>query len=487
MRFFPFPIIAQCKGWNYKTISLDWCPCSHNNTEQSANIVLQWLVIKSKRLFPYDLVCWEAPKAQSGGRWAGAGLETGGLSSAQEEELQEGVWSWQRTCARPLSAPLLPSQAPPPPARPVPRRTAPRSLLAQWSEVWGNRGQAQEEAMPVSSTSFTALVVKDKANPGRLSVRDILGGGNCCWPVWRGCAIRPASGCKARFKAADYQAIYLEVWAFSLGLRLPGGGLLPHLSVSSSQGRRRVARHLEPSTSCHRLWNLPLIEALRMESGDIFCQIGFAWKNEGGKLMPPNFSHTDDFVEDLKGCVVQVTCARCCFLAQCSDEGMRTKLATADEKGINRGKEGRREWVDTGLIAVFYSPSPQLTPQLIFFISFSLRQSTQLNDLLPTRKMERCDARKRNPHAPLHLVLLEREGRECRDVGNTLDWSRHHCGSFGSGQRTIVMIAPPATLSQPSSLSRTNTNLIPINSTPDTITITKAIIITNVKWTEVWF
>ena len=91
--------------------------------------------------------------------------------------------------------------------------------------------------------------------------------------------------------------------------------------------------------------------------------------------------------------------------------------------------------------------------------------------------------RKMNTHDPLHFVKLEGDGRECRDVGNTLDQSRHHCGSFGSGQWTVVMIAPrhTVTLSQPSSLSRTNTNLIPINSTPDTITITKAIIITNVK------
>ena len=43
-------------------------------------------------------------------------------------------------------------------------------------------------------------------------------------------------------------------------------------------------------------------------------------------------------------------------MPQCSDEGVRAKLGTGDEKGINRRKEGRGEWVDTAsLIAVSYS------------------------------------------------------------------------------------------------------------------------------------
>ena len=135
--------------------------------------------------------------------------------------------------------------------------------------------------------------------------------------------------------------------------------------------------------------------------------------------MPPNFSHTDDFVEDLKGCVVQVTCARCCFLAQCSDEGMRTKLATADEKGINRGKEGRREWVDTGLIAVFYSPSPQLTPQLIFFIGFIFSASVNTAEQSATNEKDgevRCQEKESTRPAPLGHVGKRGTGVQgCRE------------------------------------------------------------------------
>ena len=64
---------------------------------------------------------------------------------------------------------------------------------------------------------FCSSVRKNKASGSDwLSVKDILGAKAVALVQYEGVApSRPASGCKARFKAeADYQAIYLEVWAF---------------------------------------------------------------------------------------------------------------------------------------------------------------------------------------------------------------------------------------------------------------------------------
>ena len=56
MQFFLF--IAHCKCY--------WCPCSHNNPEQSADTALQWLMIKSKRLCLYNLA-GKLPRRRVGG------------------------------------------------------------------------------------------------------------------------------------------------------------------------------------------------------------------------------------------------------------------------------------------------------------------------------------------------------------------------------------------------------------------------------------
>ena len=135
--------------------------------------------------------------------------------------------------------------------------------------------------------------------------------------------------------------------------------------------------------------------------------------------MPPNFSHTDDFVEDLKDCVVQVTCARCCFLAQCSDEGMRTKLATADEKGINRGKEGRKEgvgrhWLDCSLLLPL---SPVDTPTHLLHFIFSASVNTAERSATNEKDGEvRCQEKESTRPAPLGHVGKRGTGVQgCRE------------------------------------------------------------------------
>ena len=225
---------------------------------------LQWLKIRSKRLCsPGKLLKRRGDGQEQYLRqeyWGAAGFyccwcclwfwwrHGDSPKSKRSCWLMRGVWSWQRTCARPLSAPLAPN-----PARPVPRRTAARRL-AQWSEVWGIKpptggGHAGEFNLGDESRKAGELILGWSSYFGSTRQLVVV---HC--PVWRGCAIRPASGCKARFKAADYQAIYLEVW-WGPSDWAPGGGLLPHRGALPPVAKvGELLRHLEPCLS-----SLPLV------------------------------------------------------------------------------------------------------------------------------------------------------------------------------------------------------------------------------------